>query len=315
MYTSNRIPRPKSKGTPELERNTPIKLDNFQKTFTNGIYPNTMSKSNSVRIVKVPDNITDLRIVKNDGVGLKGITPRGSKVIQIKAPSSGTKSQSSFKKPFIRVPGRNPAKKNDSPDLEGNSSMPPIDVDQYDEIKDSSQHEDEDQTLEPLENSHKDFSSRYRNKAITLCSTMESSTQIPKTKLTSLNNLNLSEASPMESNNNQNSEISSAMKDTLSRNFNETPKASPTKSSRKYVRISNINKKTETVPPVISVNPIVQTNNIKCSKTMNKFADAMEKAKVYNDQVVLQHQFDVQNEEEERDFNELYELLQYNIKE
>ena len=53
----------------------------------------------------------------------------------------------------------------------------------------------------------------------------------------------------------------------------------------------------------------------KNSKAVIKFNEAMEKAKIYNDQMIKQYQFDRENEEEEHDFVELCEILQTNLKE
>lgn len=51
------------------------------------------------------------------------------------------------------------------------------------------------------------------------------------------------------------------------------------------------------------------------SKKVTKFNEDVEKAKMYNDQMIKQFQFEKENEEEEHDFAELCEILQSNIKE
>lgn len=59
----------------------------------------------------------------------------------------------------------------------------------------------------------------------------------------------------------------------------------------------------------------VPLNKAPTSKKVTKFNEAMEKAKIYNDQMIKQFQFEKENEEEEHDFAELCEILQSNIKE
>lgn len=51
------------------------------------------------------------------------------------------------------------------------------------------------------------------------------------------------------------------------------------------------------------------------SRKVTKFNEDVEKAKIYNDQMIKQFQFEKENEEEEHDFAELCEILQSNIKE
>jgi hypothetical protein len=64
----------------------------------------------------------------------------------------------------------------------------------------------------------------------------------------------------------------------------------------------------------IKVRDKVPVNTNKNSKTVVRFNDAVEKAKVYNDQMIKQYKFEKENAEEEADFAELCEILQSNIR-
>lgn len=153
--------------------------------------------------------------------------------------------------------------------------------------------------LDEAEEEQYESTEKDKASALTLCSTMESSGQLHGSKGGSLSHLSLA-SSPAD----QHRKLGpcKTLKDIGIKTAFNSPKSSSITTIRRHVKVRSPSNGSDEC-----------ASARKSSKAVNKIAEACEKAKLYNDQVILQHQFEIQDEEEERDFCELYEMLQSNV--
>lgn len=285
-----------------LDLQSPVKLDSQHKTLGNGFGLSISPKANSFRPPGDHPNEPKGHLNGNlAGPKTRKIT--NSEVIMIRAPSMTLKSQNSptSQRAFMRVPISDLYNKEPENKIKKKGST----LCNFEENSPLGQQTDEpieeDSQFHKYEEKKHDQSIKYNPKMLTHCSTMESSTAMHKTKVNSSNNLNITSSPPEKKK--KNLEANKTLKDFGFQNLHSPKGEQQSSSYRKRIKVRQLS---ITGEAHVAVKP-------PSSKTHNKFTDAFQKAKVYNDQVILQYQFDKQNEEEERDFCELYEMLQTNM--
>ena len=305
-------PRPKLKIRRNPDVATPIKTETLHKTSLNWSNFSSTSKPTTIRTIKLDDNYPEIKLSPNAVLSPRTRKIAGSELILIRTPSLKNNNSPVSQKSLLKIPISELYRKAEVKIDRVNT--------EYSQKKYSpSQRNEVDLKKKPsvclnlpsdeYEENLNDSGVKQKNKGITLCSTMESS-QTGKTKISSLTNLS---ASPQ---NKKSSSNAHTFKELAVHTTLSTPKGDSTKSFKRNGRYkSGGGEKNMLSGNSGNSGACTGTAKNKNSKAVNRFTDAVEKAKVYDDGVILQYQFDKQNEEEEHDFLELYELLNNNIKE
>jgi len=294
-------PRPKLKIRKNLDGSSPLKTENLHKTSLNWSNYSPTNKQSSVKTIKLDDNYPEIKLSANAVVSPRTRKIASSELLLIKSPSLKITKQNSLIKiplcdlqrkaeiPLERV-HTDYCQKKYSPS-QRNGTYSHTDLRKKDALCLNLPSDEFEENLN-------DSGAKLKNKGITLCSTMESS-QVGKTTLTNLS------ASPQ----NKKSMINAqTLKELAVHTTLSSPKGDSTKSFKRNGRYKSGDKN-------IGSGAWTGTAKSKNSKAVHRFTDAVEKAKEYDDGVILQYQFDKQNEEEEQDFLELCEMLQTQIKE